>query len=66
MSFFNRSLAVFFATALSLSLVGCNTMSGIGQDISAGGGALTKSADQTKGDMDDDSSSNSASNTTES
>ncbi|MDP1574484.1 MAG: entericidin A/B family lipoprotein [Coxiellaceae bacterium] len=37
--------AMLFALA-TLALVGCNTMAGAGEDLQAGGKALTKSADE--------------------
>ena len=44
-------LAVIAAVTLSLSLSACNTISGMGQDLSAAGRAVTGSADKTKGAM---------------
>ncbi|MDB5367097.1 MAG: hypothetical protein JWM77_3024 [Rhodospirillales bacterium] len=40
------ALALFAAT---LGLSACNTMEGAGQDVSAGGKALERSADRNKG-----------------
>jgi len=34
-----------------LVLTGCNTFSGVGKDVSAGGDALTHTADKTKHNM---------------
>ncbi|HCJ8468581.1 TPA: entericidin A/B family lipoprotein [Escherichia coli] len=34
-----------------LVLTGCNTFSGVGKDVSAGGDALTHTADKTKSKM---------------
>jgi len=36
---------------IAIAVTGCNTMAGVGQDISAGGKALSKGADNTKSDM---------------
>lgn len=33
------------------AMTGCNTFSGFGQDVSAGGKAITNSADKVKSDM---------------
>ncbi|KKB62508.1 entericidin [Robbsia andropogonis] len=41
------ALLLLSATAMSM-LAGCNTMAGAGQDISAGGNALTNSAEKSK------------------
>ncbi|MBV53562.1 MAG: hypothetical protein CL816_05810 [Coxiellaceae bacterium] len=51
MSYATRIITLILAGILTLSLVGCNTISGLGQDVSAGGKALTKSADKTHEDM---------------
>ena len=42
-----RVCVVLFALA-TVALVGCNTMAGAGEDLQAGGKALTKSADANK------------------
>ncbi len=57
MSFVTRCGITVCATLISLTLAGCNTISGIGQDVSAGGKALTKSADKTQQDLDHSQSS---------
>jgi len=36
------------ALALTIVLAGCNTIAGAGQDVSAGGKAITNSAEQAK------------------
>jgi len=41
--------AVFFAAAFTLALAGCNTVSGLGQDLQALGGAMTDSAAELQG-----------------
>ncbi len=44
-----RIIAMLLLTGTALTaLAGCNTMSGAGQDISAGGQALSNSAEQHK------------------
>ena len=55
MSYLARIIATLVAALFTLTLVGCNTISGIGQDVTAGGKALTKSADKTQNDMDSSS-----------
>jgi predicted small secreted protein len=45
------TLLVLSALSLGLALGGCNTVAGMGQDLSAAGHALTGSADQTKQQM---------------
>ncbi len=47
-----RLCAAVIASLFTLTIVGCNTISGIGQDVSAGGKALTHSADKTQTDLD--------------
>jgi len=42
------ALALFFA----MSLGGCNTMEGAGEDISAAGGAMSDTAEDVEDDMD--------------
>ena len=48
-----RSPAALFAllAVLGLALGGCNTMSGIGQDVEAAGDAITDTAEDTKEQM---------------
>jgi predicted small secreted protein len=41
-------LGAVLLTGVAVALSGCDTVAGAGQDISAGGHALTRSADQTK------------------
>ena len=55
MSQSTRAITAIIAGLFTLTLAGCNTMSGIGQDVSAGGKALTQSADKTQKDMDSSS-----------
>ena len=43
-----RALPVLLIAGAALSLTACNTMSGMGQDVSAGGKAITKGADEVK------------------
>jgi predicted small secreted protein len=43
-----RKLTLFLATAAALSLTACNTIGGIGKDVSAIGRAVTKTADEGK------------------
>lgn len=42
---------VLVLLGLMLGLVGCNTMSGIGQDVDAAGEAITGTAEETKEDL---------------
>lgn len=42
------ALALFFAMSLS----GCNTMEGAGEDISAAGGAMSDTAEDTEDELD--------------
>lgn len=37
------------ALAASMSLQGCNTLAGVGRDVSSGGDAVTDSAQKNKG-----------------
>ena len=41
-------LSITLVVLLTAALTGCNTMAGAGQDLQAGGKALTKSADENK------------------
>lgn len=43
----NRLIALLLIAGMT-ALAGCNTMAGVGQDISKGGSAITNSADQAK------------------
>jgi predicted small secreted protein len=43
------ALAALVLFAATLGLSACNTMEGAGQDVSAGGKALERSADRNKG-----------------
>ncbi len=43
-----RLIALFLATASLAALSACNTMAGAGEDVSAGGHALTNSAEKAK------------------
>ena len=43
------ALAALVLFAATLGLAACNTMEGAGQDLSAGGRAIEKSADKNKG-----------------
>ncbi len=43
----NRLIALLVVAATA-ALAGCNTMAGAGQDLSAGGHAITNSAEQAK------------------
>jgi entericidin B len=44
-------LPALLLTGAVLSLAACNTMSGMGQDVSAGGKAITKSAEEVQKKM---------------
>lgn len=44
-------LALFTLTAAAALLSACNTVAGAGQDVSAAGHAVTKSADKVKSGM---------------
>jgi len=43
-----RLIALFLVSASLAALSGCNTMAGAGEDVSAGGHALTNSAEKAK------------------
>jgi predicted small secreted protein len=43
-----RLIALFLVTASLAALSACNTMAGAGEDVSAGGHALTNSAEKAK------------------
>lgn len=43
-----RNLIVLFAAASALLVASCNTVSGVGKDVSAAGHAVTKTADDAK------------------
>ncbi|MEM5312795.1 MULTISPECIES: entericidin A/B family lipoprotein [unclassified Paraburkholderia] len=43
-----RLIALFLVTASLAGLSACNTMAGAGEDVSAGGHALTNSAEKAK------------------
>ena len=43
-----RKLIVFAAAAAALFVASCNTVSGMGRDVSAAGHAVTKTADDAK------------------
>ncbi len=43
-----RMIALFLITASMAALAACNTMAGAGEDVSAGGHALTNSAEKAK------------------
>jgi predicted small secreted protein len=43
-----RNLIVLFAAASALLVAGCNTVSGVGKDVSAAGHAVTRTADDAK------------------
>ena len=43
-----RLIALFLVTASMAALSACNTMAGAGEDVSAGGHALTNSAEKAK------------------
>jgi predicted small secreted protein len=43
-----RLIALFLVTASVAGLSACNTMAGAGEDVSAGGHALTNSAEKAK------------------
>lgn len=43
-----RFLALIMAAAFGLTLAGCNTMEGIGEDVQAGGKKLENSAERNK------------------
>lgn len=45
------ALPVVLAAGAAFTLAACNTTSGLGQDVSAGGKAITKSADDVKDKM---------------
>ena len=42
------TLTVFLLAGAAVSLGGCNTTAGAGQDVSAGGHAVTNAAEKTK------------------
>lgn len=45
-----KIVALFFLSLLMTTfLSGCNTMSGVGQDVESAGGAIEKSAEKNKG-----------------
>lgn len=44
----NRLIALLLIAGTAALAAGCNTVSGAGQDISAGGHAITNSADKAK------------------
>ncbi|HVE48326.1 MAG TPA: entericidin A/B family lipoprotein [Casimicrobiaceae bacterium] len=41
-----KAIAALLAAAFLATLVGCNTMEGVGQDVQAGGRAIERSADK--------------------
>jgi predicted small secreted protein len=43
-----RKLIVLAAAAAALLVASCNTVAGVGQDVSAAGQAVTKTADDVK------------------
>jgi predicted small secreted protein len=43
-----RKLIVFVAAASALLVASCNTVAGVGKDVSAAGQAVTKTADDAK------------------
>jgi predicted small secreted protein len=43
-----RKLIVLAAAAAALLVAGCNTVAGVGKDVSAAGQAVTKTADDVK------------------
>lgn len=43
-----RKLIVFAAVAAALAVAACNTVSGVGKDVSAAGRAVSKTADDAK------------------
>lgn len=45
--------ALFIASLLPLSLSACNTFEGVGKDIQAGGGAISKGASNAKQKMNE-------------
>ena len=42
----NATLALFAALLAALTLTGCNTVHGLGQDVQAGGRAIERAADR--------------------
>jgi len=48
MKFLTKFIYLVILTVFTFSLAGCNTMAGFGQDLQAGGKALTKAADKDK------------------
>jgi len=46
---FASLLAAFFLVGMSFTLVGCNTMEGVGKDIEAGGKAVKNEARKSRG-----------------
>jgi predicted small secreted protein len=45
-------LGAVLALLLAMSVSGCNTMEGAGEDISAAGGAMSDTAEDVEDDMD--------------
>lgn len=43
-----RFIALILTAAFGLTLAGCNTMEGVGEDVQAGGKKLERSAEQNK------------------
>jgi entericidin B len=48
---YRLAMAALLITGAALPLAACNTMSGMGQDVSAGGNAVTKGAQDVKQKM---------------
>jgi entericidin B len=42
------ALPAIFVAGMAMSLAACNTVSGAGKDVSAGGGAVTSGAEKVK------------------
>ena len=43
-----RKILILAAAAATLAVTGCNTIAGVGKDVSAAGQAVTKTADEAK------------------
>ena len=43
-----RKILILAAAAATLAVAGCNTIAGVGKDVSAAGQAVTKTADEAK------------------
>lgn len=43
-----RALIILAAAAVALCVAGCNTIAGVGKDVSAAGHAVTSTADDAK------------------